>query len=76
MLSVRFRNGGFQDRNIFIMDGQVVVITRYHKSQALFNTPKIIPRFLPYRVRQLLVVYLAYLQPFREYLLVQVQGQG
>jgi Helicase conserved C-terminal domain/Orsellinic acid/F9775 biosynthesis cluster protein D/DEAD/DEAH box helicase len=76
VLSVRFRNGGFQDRNIFIMDGQVVVITRYHKSQALFDTPKIIPRFLPRRVGQLLVVYLAYLQPFREHLLVQVQGHG
>jgi len=53
-----------------------VMITRYHKSQALFDTPKIIPRFLPHRVGQLLVVYLAYLQLFREYLLMQVQGQG
>jgi superfamily II DNA helicase RecQ len=76
VLTIRFRNGSLQDRNVFIIDGQVVVITRYHKSQALFDKPKIIPRFLPWRVGQLLALYLVYLQPFREHLLVQVQGQG
>jgi len=50
----------------------VVLVTRYHKSQALFDKPKIIPRFLPWRVGQLVGVYLAYVQGFQEQLTVQV----
>ncbi|KAK5277365.1 hypothetical protein LTR16_009874, partial [Cryomyces antarcticus] len=47
--TVRYQNGFLQDRNIFVIDGRVVVITRYHKSQSQFDKPKIIPRFLPWR---------------------------
>jgi len=74
--SIRFQNGCLQDRNVFIIDGQVVVVTRYHKSQSQFDRPKVVPRFLPWRVGQLVVIYLAYVQRLREHLLVQVQGQG
>jgi hypothetical protein len=45
--TARYRNGYMQDRNIFVMDGQVVFISRYHKSQAMWDKPKVIPRFLP-----------------------------
>ena len=34
------------------------------------------PRFLPPRLGQVMVIYLAYLQPFQEYLTVQVLGGG
>jgi superfamily II DNA helicase RecQ len=74
--TLRHRNGFLQDRNIFVMDGQVVMVTRYHKSQSQWDKPKVVPRFLPWRVGQLVAVYLAYLQPFREYLTVQVLGGG
>ncbi|TKA60633.1 hypothetical protein B0A49_13140 [Cryomyces minteri] len=74
--SVRFKNGFLQDRNIFVMHGQVVVITRYHKSQSQYDKPKVIPRFLPSRVGQLLAVYLSHVQPFQEHLAVQVEGSG
>jgi hypothetical protein len=57
-----------------VIDSQVVLITRYHKSQSQFDTPKVIPRFLPWRVGQLLAVYLGYVQPFREHLLVEIEG--
>ena len=40
------------------------------------DKPKVIPRFLPWRVGQVLVVYLAYVQPVQEYLSVQVKGSG
>lgn len=30
--AIRFRNGFIQDRNVFVIHGQVVVVTRYHKS--------------------------------------------
>ncbi|KAK4978488.1 hypothetical protein LTR28_005319 [Elasticomyces elasticus] len=58
------------------MDGQVVFVTRYHKSQSQWDKPKVVPLFLPWRVGQLVAVYMAYLQPFREYLAVQVLGGG
>jgi superfamily II DNA/RNA helicase len=66
--SVRHCNGQFQDRNIYIMAGQAVVITRYHKSQSQYDTPRIVSRFLPWRVGQLLAVYLLHVLPLREHL--------
>jgi len=76
ILGLRHQNGFLQDRNVYVMDGRVVMITRYHKSQSQYDTPKIIPRFLPWRVGQLMAVYLGYVQRFMEHLTVQVQGLG
>ena len=74
--SVRYKNGFMQDRNVYIIHGQVAVITRYHKSQSQQDKPKIVPRFLPYRVAQLMVLYLAYVRPLQEYLSVISRGHG
>ena len=46
ILSSRYQNGVFQDRNVFVIDAQGVLITRYHKSQALLDRLKVIPRWL------------------------------
>jgi superfamily II DNA helicase RecQ len=72
--TMRHRNGLLQDRNIFVMDGQVMTVVRYHKSQSQWDKPKVVPRFLPPQLGQVMVMYLAYLQPFRDYLSVQVLG--
>ncbi len=48
-------------------------ITCYHKSQSLFDTPKVIPHFLPGRVGQLVALYLVYVLPLRERLTEHVQ---
>lgn len=69
ILSVRWRNSILQDRNIYIMDGQVAVITRYHKTQSQWDRPKVILRFLPDRLGQILIVYLLYVRHFRTVLL-------
>ncbi|TKA75572.1 hypothetical protein B0A55_07939 [Friedmanniomyces simplex] len=74
--TIRFRNGFLQDRNVFVIQGQMAVVTRYHKSQSQFDKPKVIPGFLPWQVGQLLAVYLAYVQPFQEYLSEEVRGFG
>jgi superfamily II DNA helicase RecQ len=74
--TMRHRNGLLQDRNIFVMDGQVMTVVRYHKSQSQWDKPKVVPRFLPPRLGQIMVMYLAYLQPFQEYLTVEVLGGG
>ena len=71
---IRHRNGFLQERNIFVIDEQVMFVTRYHKSQALFGRPKVIPRFLPWRVGQLVAVFLTYVQEFKEDLDQQTNG--
>ncbi|CAN9385033.1 unnamed protein product [Alternaria alternata] len=71
---MRHRNRLLQDRNIFVINRQVITVVRYHKSQSQWDKPKVVPRFLPPRLGQVIVLYLAYLQPFREYLTVQVLG--
>ena len=74
--SIRYKNGFAQDRNIFVVLGLIAEVIRYHKSQSQFDKPKVIPRFLPWRVGQLLALYLYHVQEFREYLRVQVKGFG
>ncbi|KAF2624455.1 P-loop containing nucleoside triphosphate hydrolase protein [Macroventuria anomochaeta] len=39
-----------------------------------WDKPKVVPRFLPPQLGQVMVVYLAYVRPFREYLMVKVLG--
>ena len=51
-----------------------MVVTHYHKMQALFDSGKVIPRFLPDRVSQLVAVYLAFVRPFRDRLDVETGG--
>ena len=56
ILSVRHSNtikGGH--RNIFIEDGMVVFVTRYHKGYAVSGDVKIIHQYLPREVGELLV---------------------
>ncbi|PNP76142.1 hypothetical protein FNYG_10519 [Fusarium nygamai] len=50
---LRLVNGINRDRNIFIIDSEVILVTQYHKSLAHFDSPKVIPRFLPGRIGQL-----------------------
>ncbi|KAF2628858.1 hypothetical protein BU25DRAFT_33233 [Macroventuria anomochaeta] len=47
---------------------------RYYKLQSQWDRPKVVPRFLLPRQAQVMVMYLAYLQPFQEYLIVQMLG--
>jgi hypothetical protein len=75
ILSSRYQNGVFQDRNIFIIDTHGVLITRYHKSQALLDRPKVIPRWPAPAVFQLLAIWLAYPRTLRDHLHVAINKQ-
>jgi hypothetical protein len=75
ILSLRYKNGFSQDRNIFVLDGLVMSVTRYHKTQSQWDVPKAVPRSMPWRVGQLVTVYLTYVQPLMERLSVAV-GHG
>lgn len=74
ILSMRHRNGMLQDRNVYVVDGQVMTVVRYHKSQSQWDKPRVVPRFLPPELGLVMMVYLAYIQPFKEYLTLQVLG--
>jgi superfamily II DNA helicase RecQ len=65
LLSVRWRNGLLQDRNLYVINGQVAVVTRYHKTQSQWDKPKVVARFLPKAVGQLVAAYLLYARPLR-----------
>ncbi|KAG6078868.1 hypothetical protein E4U15_004050 [Claviceps sp. LM218 group G6] len=62
-VGLRRVNGINHDRGIFVIDGKVVLATQSHKSLAPSDPPKVVPRFLPRRVDQLFVIYLAYVKP-------------
>ena len=67
---MRYRNGLLQDRNMFVIAATMVSVIRYYKSQSQYDVPKVVPRFLPPRLGQIMALYLSYLQPFEEYLVV------
>ena len=63
---LRLVNGINRDRNVFVIDGEVVLVTQYHKSQAHFDSPRVVPRFLPARVGQLMAMYIIYIRPLTD----------
>lgn len=67
LLSVRRQNSAKgQPRNLYIDDGLVAFVTRYHKGYSRSGEVKLIYRYLPPPVGQLLVQYLWLVQPFVE----------
>jgi hypothetical protein len=44
--------------------------------QSQYDVLKVVLRFLPPQLGQIIALYLSYLQPFQEYLIVQVLGGG
>ena len=47
ILPIRWRNGQYQDRNLYVMEHRIVIVTRYHKTLSQFEKPEVVPRFLP-----------------------------
>ncbi|KAJ5300045.1 hypothetical protein N7476_007735 [Penicillium atrosanguineum] len=69
LLSIRHRNtaaGG--QRNVFIEDGLVALVTRYHKGFYASGDAKVIHRYVPREVGELIVWYLWLVLPFIEQL--------
>jgi hypothetical protein len=67
IMSIRHSNtvkGGH--RNIFIEDGMVVFVMRYHKGYSVSGDVKIIHRYLPREVGELLVYYMWLVLPFQQ----------
>ncbi|KAJ5443111.1 hypothetical protein N7445_004862 [Penicillium cf. griseofulvum] len=75
LLSVRHRNTETAHRNIFIEDRLVVIATSYHKGFYTRNDTKLIHRYLPREVGELLVRYLWLVLPFLKRLQVLTPEQ-
>jgi len=41
MLSMRYCNSRESDRNVFVEDGQIMIVTQYHKSMAMMDSLKV-----------------------------------
>ncbi|KAH0559412.1 hypothetical protein GP486_004072 [Trichoglossum hirsutum] len=66
--SIRWRNTSQVFRNIFVSRGEVVICTRYHKSIALTGKSRNITRYVPHVVGRMVVAYLSWVRPFRDFL--------
>lgn len=64
-----------QHRSVFIDDGKVVFVTRYHKGYHLQGDIKIIHRCLPHAVGEKLVHYLWLVLPFVQTMSVESEGK-
>jgi hypothetical protein len=64
---LRLINSINRDWNVFIINGEIVLVTQYYKSLAYFNSPKVIPRFLLKRPGQLIVIYIVYIRLLTDY---------
>jgi len=64
ILPIRCENAPEAPRNVFVHDGQVMIVTAYHKSQAITGQHKVIARFLGRRVGRLLIAFLTEVRPF------------
>jgi len=62
--SIRHSNSATTRRNIYIHDGQIMIVTVYHKSQAITDNHKLIPRFLAAEAGRMIVIYLSEILPF------------
>jgi hypothetical protein len=65
LLTLQWRNttNGLR-RNIFVENGLVSFVTAYHKGYSVTGSTKIIHRYTPLEVSELIVYYLCFVQPF------------
>ena len=67
-LGLRWCNKQADKRNIFVHDGYLLFLLRYHKSLNMTNSSRFPVRFLLHQVAELLLQYLILIQPFRTWL--------
>jgi hypothetical protein len=75
LLTLRWRNSSHSDiRNIFMDNGMLCFVTSYHKNYSTSSTCKIIHRYLPAEVGELMLYYLWLITPFLDALCVLTEG--
>jgi RecQ family ATP-dependent DNA helicase len=67
LLSIRHSNTiKGEHRNVFVEDGLIVFMTRYHKGYTISGNVKVIHRYLPREVGELVMYYLWLVLPFQQ----------
>ena len=64
---IRMQRGSDSPRNVFLVGDDMVLETRYHKGQSKSGREKVVPRFLPPRLRDALLAYFWYIRPFARF---------
>lgn len=76
ILDLSLWNTPTRRRNIHVIDGRVMVITRYHKTMNRTDNAKVISRFLPVTVSALFVKYVVGIRPFAGQLMTTMATAG
>ena len=72
--SIKYCNTGLSSRNIFIYKGVVCYTTEYVKPRSTTGLSHYIVRFLPKDVGEMVLIYLAFIRPFTNFLYSQIDG--
>lgn len=76
LLTISYKNSANgESRGVFIEGGLVGTVTTYHKNIGLTEQPKVIYRYLPREVGELMVYYLWFALPFWEKVEGIVRGE-
>lgn len=78
LLSIQYRNplDGQGRRNVFLENGLISFVTYYHKGYNISGSTKIIHRYLPLEISELLVYYIWLIIPFLDQLRILVRNRG
>jgi hypothetical protein len=75
-IGLLWKNSRNRTRDLFIHDGQMIFILSYHKTRSQSNASRWPVRYLLPEVAQLVVQFLALVQPFRDFLHGEAPGSG
>ena len=69
LVQTRYRNTmQGEHRNLYVENGLVAIVTTYHKGYSMEGSTKIIHRYLPKEVSEMLIYYLWLILPFKQFL--------
>lgn len=66
--SIRLRNTKLATRNVFVREGQILIVISYSKSRASNNHAFYTVRYLPKDLACAVLAYLTYIRPFIDFL--------
>ena len=77
LISIQRENGEYSQsqRGVFIQDGMVAFVTQYHKGYSASKRVKIVHRFVPREVGEVVVYYLWLVEPFVQQLQAATRQQ-
>ncbi|KAK6225124.1 hypothetical protein QIS74_02548, partial [Colletotrichum tabaci] len=76
MTTARYCDTQDMARNVFVFDGQVMIVTDRDKNQAIRGLSRKVARFLPDRLGKMMVAYIAWVLPFERLLYAEAGIHG